>query len=139
MWRRPKRATGWSTKRAEEEAMTTKSTPAGWPAMMGQMPDNWLESCKSLASASQAMAERWFTNRAAQHQHMLDTVTKMTACKSPAEAAEVQQRWFRETVERLTAEVKEYQDQVAALSQQSLSAIGQPQPAAPPRAHPRVA
>jgi hypothetical protein len=117
----------------------TKLNAGGLPSMMGQMPDNWLESCKSLASLSQVMAERWVANRAAQHQHMVDTITKMTACKSPAEAAEIQQRWFRETVEHLTTEVKQYQEQVAALSQQSLSAIGQPQPTGQPRPHPRAA
>jgi hypothetical protein len=126
-----------STKLVEEEAMTTKLDAGGWPSF--QMPDNWLESFQSLASASQAIAERWMANRTEQVQHTLDTVTKLTACKSPAEAAELQQRWFRETVERLTAEVKSYQDQVAALSQQGLSALGQPQAAGQPRSHSKAA
>jgi len=120
--------------------MTTKLDAGAWPSFMVQMPDNWLESYQSLASASQAIAERWFANRSEQAQHALDTVSKLTACKSPAEAAEIQQRWFRETVELLTAEVKSYQDQVAALSQQGLSALGQPpRPAGQPRPHPKAA
>jgi hypothetical protein len=124
----------------EEDAMTTKLDAGSWPSFMVQMPDNWLESYKSLASASQAFAERWFANRTEQAQHTLDTVTKLTACKSPAEATEIQQRWFRGTVELLTAEMKAYQEQVAALSQQGLSALGQPpQPTGQPRSHPKAA
>jgi hypothetical protein len=124
---------------AEEDAMTTKLDAGSWPSFMVQMPDNWLESYKSLASASQAMMQRWLANRTEQTQHTLDTVTKMTACKSPAEAAEIQQRWLRETVERLTAEVKEYQEQVTALSQQGLSTLSQASPGAPSRSHPKAA
>src|SRR5271169_3379487 len=103
--------------------MTTKLDAGSWPSFMPQMPDNWLESYRSLTSASQAIAERWLANRTEQAQHTFDTVTKLTGCKSPAEAVELQQRWFRETVERLTAEVKDYQEQVAALSQQGMSAL----------------
>jgi hypothetical protein len=128
-----------SAKLVEEEAMTTKLDAGAWPSFMPQMPDNWLESFQSLASASQAIAERWMTNRTEQVQHTLDTVTKMASCKSPAEAAELQQRWFRETVERLTAEMKSYQDQVAALSQQGFTALSQPQQPGQPRAHPKAA
>jgi hypothetical protein len=37
--------------------MTTKLDAGGWQSLMGQMPESWLESYKTLASASQAITE----------------------------------------------------------------------------------
>lgn len=118
--------------------MTTKET-GGWPSFLTQMPETWLESCKTFSSTSQAIAERWLSNRSEQAQQNLDAVTKLAGCKSPAEFAEVQQRWLQDTVERFTAEVKSYQDQVGTLSQQALSAAD-PSRTGPSRpSHPKAA
>src|SRR5579859_5329872 len=87
------------------------------------LPANLLESCQGLSTASQAMMERWVENRTAQVQTGLDAFTKLASCKSPTEFAEVQQRWWQSTIDQLTAEMKTYQDQMLALTQQSRAAL----------------
>lgn len=118
--------------------MTTKET-GGWPSFLTQMPETWLESCKTFSSTSQAIAERWLSNRSEQAQQNLDAVTKLVGAKSPAEFAEVQQRWLQDTVERFTAEVKSYQDQVSTLSQQALSATDPSRTGSSRPSHPKAA
>jgi len=117
--------------------MTTKSESGGWPSFLAQMPETWLESCKTLQSTSQAIAERWIANRSEQAQKTFDAFGQMAACKSPQEFAEVQQRWLKDTVERLTAEVKDYQERVSTLSQ-AVPGAPDSRPAGP-RPQPKVA
>jgi hypothetical protein len=66
-------------------------------------------------------------------------VTQLASCKSPAEAVEIQQRWLSETVERVAAETKAYQEQLVAMSRQGISALGQPVAVGAPRSHPKAA
>jgi hypothetical protein len=120
--------------RKEEDAMTTKSESGGWPSFLAQMPENWLENCKTLQTTSQAIAERWLASRSEQAQKNFDAFGQMAACKSPAEFAEVHQRWMKDTVERLTAEVQDYQERVTALSQAATSPEGRPGPRPQPKA-----
>jgi hypothetical protein len=119
--------------------MTTKMQGNGFPSFGVQMPDGLMDSFKTLATMSQSMTERWMSNRADQAQFHLDAMTKLMGCKNPTEAAALQQTWLKGTVELLTAEMQGYQEQVQALSKQSLSAFGQLQPTAPSRPHPKAA
>jgi hypothetical protein len=110
-----------------------------WPSFGVQMPDAWLDSYKTMASMSQSLTERWMSTLADQAKFNLDALTKLATCKSPAEAAELQQSWLKGTVERLTIEMQGYQEQVQALSQQGLSAFSQLQSTSPTRPHPKAA
>lgn len=85
------------------------------------LPANWIESCRGVSSAAQDIATRWVESRAEQLRANLDACAKLTGCKSPGEFAEVQERWWQDTIDHLSAEMKGYQDAVLALT-------GSPQP-----------
>ncbi|HUA55708.1 MAG TPA: phasin family protein [Candidatus Sulfotelmatobacter sp.] len=109
--------------------MATQTDGNGSSLFLTALPDKWLERCQELSAASQAMAERWVENRAEQVQTNLDAWTKLASCKNPGEVAEVQQRWWRSSIDHLTAEMKGYQDQMLALGQQSQAALRGEKPA----------
>ena len=103
--------------------MATPTDGAGWTSFFTQAADTWLENCKTVSGGSQTIGSRWLKDCSDQIQSNLDTWTKLAGCQDVAEAAAIQQRWWRGTVDRLSAEFKDCQDQMAALSQQGFAAF----------------
>ncbi len=108
--------------------MTAKGLLEGWGSMT-QAPDAWLKGCTALSEASQAVAQRWFQACNDQAQRNVAAFTQLGGCKDPSEVLAIQQRWWAESVERLSAELKDCQDQLGAAMQQG----GAPTPK--PRSH----
>jgi len=113
--------------------MATQNSGNPWSAFLSQIPGNWTDGFTAIASASQAMADRWVKNRAAQVERDMAVWTKLTSCKDSREVAEIQKRWWQDTIDGLTAEAKEYQEQVTRLTQQSRSATQDGKPAPRPK------
>ena len=103
--------------------MSTEAGPNGWPAMLGQMPEGWMENCKAFSSASQAITERWMKGCTEQVQANLDVFTRLAGCKDAGEIAEIQRHWWQDTVDRLSTEMKDCQDQLMAATRNSLSGL----------------
>ncbi len=97
--------------------MTTRTSDDGW-AFATQASDAWLGGFTALSGVPQTLMQRWLKDCTDQVQSNLDAWTQLSDCKNPEEAFQIQQRWWRETVDRLSADVKDFQDQVAALAQQ---------------------
>ena len=87
-----------------------------WSSFLTDASGNWLESSKNLTSASQAIATRWLKDCSDQVQSNLDTMTKLAECRDTGEAAAIQQRWWQNTVDRFSAELRDCQEQLTAAS-----------------------
>jgi hypothetical protein len=107
----------------------------GWTSFLTQASEAWLENCNSFSGGTQAIAGRWLATCSDQIQSNLDAWTQLAGCKDTAEATAIQQRWWQGTADRLSAEIKDYQDQMTALSQRGFAAFGQTKPARQPRSH----
>jgi hypothetical protein len=105
----------------------------GLQSVLTQIPEGWLEGCKAVSSASQAMADRWIENRTEQIHTSLEAFTKVAACKNAGEIAEIQWRWMTETLDRFGAECGGYQAQYAAVFRQCFSGLGQRKVSSPTR------
>jgi hypothetical protein len=103
---------------SRRNAMTSEAKTNGWTTCLVQAPSAWLDGYQALSSASLAIMNRWIKHRAAQFRSNLDTCTRLAACKDTAEVAKAQQRWVRDSIDNLSAEITEYQDQMVALSQE---------------------
>ncbi len=77
----------------------------------------WLKINAQMLSTMQTMADRWFGHRRAALDDLLGAVTKMAACKDPAEFAAAQQQWLAESSERLTKEIAAIREDAIALAQ----------------------
>jgi hypothetical protein len=101
--------------------MSTQSEPDSWQAMLTQVPQGWMEGCKAFSDASRAVVEGWAKGCTDQIQRNLAACTKLAVCKDPGEIAEIQQRWWRDTCDRLSAELQGYHEQLMALTRTNLS------------------
>jgi hypothetical protein len=109
--------------------MTAQRDATGWTSLLTNATDAWLDNCKTLSGSSQAIADRWIKTCSDQLQSNFDAWSKLAACRDTAEAAAIQQRWWQGTVDRLSAEFKDCQDQVTALSQQGFATFRETRPA----------
>ena len=104
--------------------------------IFGQAPDAWLDGYKALIGASQVIAERWLSNRAAQLQSGLEAWGKLAGSKDVGEMIEIQQRWMRDTAAGAKAEMDAYQAELGSLTKDSFARFAQAPsaPASPSRA-----
>jgi len=119
--------------------MATQTAGPGWTSFLTQAADAWLENCGTLSVGSRTIATRWLKSCADQIQSNLDTWTSLARCQDTAEAAAIQQRWWKDAVDRLSAEIKGYQEQLAALSKQGGAAFRETKPARRPPSDPAAA
>jgi hypothetical protein len=96
--------------------MTKHTDASAWSSFFTDVPGTWLETSKTLSGASQAIATRWLKDCSDQVQSNLDTMTKLAECRDTGEATAIQQRWWQSAVDRFSAELRDCQDQLTAVS-----------------------
>lgn len=104
--------------------MATRPDATGWPGLLTQMPERWLDTCQGLLGASQAVTDRWLTSRSQQLQSTLEAWGKLARCTELGEAARIQQEWLQQSTERLAAELAGYQEPLSAAAQQAFAGLG---------------
>ncbi len=111
--------------------MAARDSSGVGPVPFGAVPQVWLDGYGAWVSASQKLAAAWLQARTAQLQSNLQALGHLASCTEPAAALEIQQTWWRESVERMTAEMQDYQAQTTAVLRQAFSGLREPSPARP--------
>ena len=83
-----------------------------------QLPEAWFDAFSALSGVSQDIASRWTKGISDQVQRNLDLCSNLAACRDAGEAVGFQQRWLSQTIEGVSADVKDLQNLAAGLSRQ---------------------
>lgn len=101
--------------------MTAKADRHSVTASLTLLPDAWFDAVSALSGVSQEIASRWTKGITDQVQRNLDLCSSLATCQDVGEVAQFQQRWLSQTVEGVSADVKDLQNLAAGLSRQWLA------------------